>query len=174
MLSIDEVRKRKTRNTRTVTVVLDAEWGERFAQLEARAVELREMGMGAVGGAEWTKLNDELEQMRSEAPEHTIELRLKGISNDRYERILGAHPITPTQRATAKSRGDSPRPWDPDTFPPALLAVCLVDDVGEPWATEAEISELWHDDDAWNTADLVALFDAALEVCLTRPVIPSL
>jgi hypothetical protein len=103
MLSLEEVRKRKTANTRKVTVVLDAEWGAKYAAVEKRVAELIEAGVGNVGGAEWAGLNAELERMRDEAPEHTVDLLVRGISNDRYERLLRAHPITADQRRAQAS-----------------------------------------------------------------------
>jgi hypothetical protein len=153
-----------------VNVVLDAEWGAKYQTLERRVGQLLELGVGNVGGAEWTELNGELERMRSEASEHTVDLLVRGISNDRYERLVRAHPITPEQRADAKRRGENVQPWNPEEFPPALLALCLVDENGERWATEEQMAELWTSD-AWNTADLADLFTAALDVCLTRPVL---
>jgi hypothetical protein len=176
MLSIEEVRRRKTPVTRMVTIVVDGEWGAKYQQLQVQIARLMEMGMDALGSSEWGQLSDELERMSKEAPEHTVELHVKAISNDRYERILRAHPITAEQRAAAKRAGDNnPRPWNPDTFPPALLSACLVDpETGERWAGEADVYELWHDEDnGWSTAELAALFDAAIEVCLTRPVVST-
>lgn len=168
MLSLEEVRKRKQANYRKVTVVLDAEWGAKFQALAKQVGELLEIGVGNVGGDKWEGLNAELEQMRKEAPEHTVDLLVKGISDDRYSRVLRAHPSTAEQRRAAKDAGDPVRPWNTETFPPALLALCLVDEAGQPWATEAELVELMEDDE-WNSAEMLDLFDAALEACLTRP-----
>lgn len=157
MLDLDEIRARKKGNTADVTIVLDPEWGVRFADLQSRAAIV------ASDSDEAVALNVELEALRAEAAEKTATFTFKSISTDRYERLVAVHVPTAEQRADAKRQGGS-LAFNPKTFPPALVAACAV----EPSMTAVQAINLWEDDE-WSKADLEAMFTAALGCCVFRP-----
>lgn len=167
MLSLEEIRARKTPITRTVTLVLDAEWGARLSDLESRAAALQAQPLSATSD-ELDEIINELGQAKAEMAEKTVTFTLRAVSVDRYERIVAAHPPTAEQRRKSKEDGFTPTAWNERTFPPALVAACLVDpETGSEFASYDEVKEWW-EDDSWNISELAELFAAALEVCTTR------
>lgn len=86
----------------------------------------------------------------------------RALSRAAYRALVEAHPPTPDQRLAAQARGEVCE-FDPDTFPPALLAaVCE-----EPAMTVEEARELL---DGWTTGEAALIWGTAVEVCLTGAV----
>jgi hypothetical protein len=157
MLDLAEIRARKKAVTLDVPILVDGEWGARYAEAQDRATK------AIPGTTEYVEAANELEKMRAEAGEHMVTFKVKGISVDRYERLVRAHPPTPEQRAEAKREGRN-LSWSPDTFPAALVAACCV----EPKMSGEDAAALWADDE-WTKADLDELFQTALGACIWRP-----
>jgi len=92
-------------------------------------------------------------------------MTFRGIGRARYDALQERHPPTAEQQLKTKQQlgTDDKLAWNPDTFPPALIAACLV----EPKLTEEEVQRLWISDE-WNQAELATLITTALEVNSTR------
>lgn len=74
----------------------------------------------------------------------------------RFLELIAAHP--PTE--DGKRRGEQ---WNPETFPPALIAECAVDDrTAGQWAAEL-------DSGAWSLGERHELFETALAVNVGEP-----
>ena len=167
-MGYQDLRSRKTARTVEVTIVLNDDWGSKVAQLQADVdrVTREAGGIGPAATAaqrELADLTDELDKLLVEKAENTATFRFKGLSRDRYERLMNAHPPTKDQRARAANLG-IPALWNSDTFPPALVAACLVEP--DDW-TEDDVNAMWHDDN-WNQAELNELFSAAISACVNR------
>jgi hypothetical protein len=163
-----ELRNRKTARTVDVTIVLDDEWGRSVEDMQRRVrqAERDTSGVGPAATAareELDELSADLDKLLVDKDEKTVTFRFKALSRDRYERLLAAHQPSKTQRAQTTAMGGFLQ-WNPDTFPPALIAACLV----EPDDLSDEDVESMFTDDAWNQAELGALFDAALRACINR------
>lgn len=161
MLTFEEAKARKAGTVRKVVFVIDADWAARVAEVEEKATSLFSGASSDVIEA----ATAELDQLREEMPEKTMTFTFRGISRDRYDRLIRAHQPTDKQKAEAKAEGNTPA-WNDDTFPAALIAACS----DTPKMTVEDVKALY-EDDAWNVADLAAMLRAAHDATNTRPVI---
>lgn len=91
-----------------------------------------------------------------------------GIGREAWEQMVDDHQPTDEQQDEHKQEQiDANTPallvtslrWNPDSFPPALIAASCID----PVITLEQAEHLWHDP-AWSASDCRLLFNAALEV----------
>lgn len=101
------------------------------------------------------------ERMRDE--DAVASFTFRSVGRAAYDGLVDDHQPTAAQRAKAKSQGVSEIGWNYETFPQALVALCLV----EPKLSEDEVCALWQSSE-WNQAELNVLLQAAVEVCGTR------
>lgn len=97
-----------------------------------------------------------------------IVVTIRALSRKRWNGLLTVHAPTDEQvteyRALQVARGTplgriQDVPWNKDTFPPALMAACVVD----PPLSEAAAAELWDpENDDWTDAELEEIFGALL------------
>ena len=94
-----------------------------------------------------------------------VEVRFvfEALAPDAYDRLLMDHQPDDEQREVAPLL-----PWDQESFPPALIAACLVD----PSLSHAEVVQLLGSK-ALNHGEAAEIFDAALRVNSRRKVRPS-
>ena len=113
------------------------------------------------------------ELLKKQPLERTVELvaeqggepltvKFRSIGRVAYEALLDAHQPTDEQRAKGRAQKVKVE-WNPDTFPPALIAAAAVD----PVFSLDEATELWESDD-WNGEELLPLFFAAVAVNTSR------
>lgn len=91
-------------------------------------------------------------ELRKQAKAEEVEFVFKGIGRRPYTDMLRAHPPTDEQQRIAADN-DQRMQWNPDTFPPALLAAACVNPTGtdiawwarkyDEWGT-GQISRLWN------------------------------
>lgn len=167
--TFDHLVSRKRPVTKTVSIVLDPELAEEHAEAQ------QARGFASTrAGARPSDTDAQLELFQAEQRLEDIEARLRdedaiadftfrSVGRAAYDGLVNAHQPTASQRAQAKSLGMGEIAWNPDTFPPALVALCLA----EPKLTEEEVCSLWESDD-WNQAELSVLLQAAVEVNGTR------
>lgn len=100
------------------------------------------------------------------SPPTTAVITFQAIGNRAWEALKAAHPPTDEQQGAQRQeqldRGVMPSKiqklrWNPDTFPPALIAASAV----SPKITPDQARRLWVDDKR-NPAELDKLFSAAL------------
>lgn len=77
------------------------------------------------------------------------EFKFQALSRRRYRELIDAHPPK-----------DKTGEWNPDTFPPALIAACSV----EPKLTTEQAERIWSGDN-WSAADSNRLFLVAWNLC---------
>ena len=82
-----------------------------------------------------------------------VEMVFSAISSHELDALQAKHTPSTEQRAKGSS-------FNPDTFPPALVAACSVD----PKITEEEAKEIWASD-AWSMGELAYLFDTVSGLC---------
>jgi len=87
-----------------------------------------------------------------EGQKQEIALTFTSIGSKAYDKLVAKHPATAEQRLDGAT-------YNPDTFCPALIAVCLTD----PEMTESQAKQLWNSD-TWSRGDLMAIFGAAMKV----------
>jgi hypothetical protein len=168
--TFDHLISKKKAVTKTVAIALDPELAEELEEAR-RARDLAQSRANA------RKDDSELQAQLWEAEERyaQAEERMGGddavahftfrsIGRAAFDALVDAHPPTPAQRAKAKSFGvNGEMQWNMDTFPPALVAACLV----EPKLSAEEMLAIWRDD-SWNQVELNDLFLAAVNVNGTR------
>lgn len=144
---------------RTVTVVCSAQAAQAWEDA-SQAVETARLSGATVS----TELVEAAERARVGVEEASVTLRFRSIGRKAYDALVEAHPISDETKAKAESDGQPVPPYEPDTFAPALVAASCV----EPEMTLDQVLEIW---DAWNLAELLDLWAAALEVNTQRRVV---
>ena len=165
---IDHLLSKKKPFTKQVPVVFDPDLGAEFETVR------RDRDVAAIR-AEANPDDSELAFRLLEADQALAAIRqrldeegavvtftFRGIGRAAYGKLADAHPPTAEQRAKGKAM-NMDTPVNSETFPPVLIAACLV----EPPLTAEEVQALW-DDPNWNDAELGALYTAAIEVNGTR------
>ena len=99
--------------------------------------------------------------MLSDEDNATFDIVLQSIGRKRYEALMQEHKPTRQQNAEAQKETGEDAPYNVDTFPIALIAACSV----EPVMTDEQVQQIW---DEWNSAEVMDLFFAALEVTTAR------
>lgn len=97
----------------------------------------------------------------SDESEETVDIVLQSIGRKRYEALMQEHPPTKAQNAEAQKETGEDAPYNLETFPVALVAACAI----EPKMTDEQVQQIWDD---WNSAEVMELFFAALEVTTAR------
>lgn len=159
--------KAKAPLERTVSVVLSDE-AVRAWEVASSAYEGARLAGRVTPELEAGRVTPELEAARDEAraavEAATVTLRFRSIGRRRYDSLVEDHPVSDEGRQRAQDQGAPAPPYDVETFAPALIAASCVD----PVLTVEQVGEIW---DEWNTAELMELWAAALEVCTQRRVV---
>ncbi len=166
---LDHLLSRKKAVTKTVAIALDPELAEELEEARrARDAAVSRANARSTDSEAQAQLW-EAEELYAKAEQRLIDedaiahFTFRGIGRAAYDALVDAHQPTPAHRAKAKSLGMGEIAWNPDTFPPALVAACLV----EPKLTPDEMVALWGDDN-WNQSELNAMLEAAITVNGTR------
>jgi len=109
----------------------------------------------------------EVEALRQGLRDSSIKFVLEAVGRKRYDKILESHPPTAEQLAKAEVDGEASAGFDPETFVYALIDACVVEPESEPGELEAWLRD--DPDEEWSNAEVRDLFNAALEVNLSRP-----
>jgi hypothetical protein len=178
--SFEQARSKHKPTARTIEIIGDSELADQIDEAEQR----RDGAKGrlpfledtAVRNATKRELDDaqvDLDKLLAEAEPITWRFRLRTIGQDRYEKLRLRHPPTTKQRDEAKDAGNASLDHNPETFPAALVAECLVEvtvggETVEPFGCD-ETKQIYDDED-WSPSELVALFEMAKSVNRVRRV----
>lgn len=181
---LDRLAPRKRAAYRDIPIPLDGNDGRDYDAARMRVDAANKAVNAAVGQAAKAAARRELadaEAALEEAFDRVSEgglliCRVRSTSRKIWEDLVSDHPPTAAQRAEAEAAG-VPSPWNPDTFPAALLArtVRLVDRDADGEEVEYELTveqaqELW-DADYMNPAECANLFGEAVQVNQTFRVV---
>lgn len=89
-----------------------------------------------------------------------VEFELQALSAHELDKLQAKHQPTASQKLQGMA-------WNGDTFPPALVAACLVD----PEVSAEEMTEIWTSGE-WSTGELSTLFNAASNLCMEGMDVP--
>jgi len=168
-------KRHKKPNVKSVRIATDAEFAEEYeeakAALDRIEARLRARPEDVVLLAQRDQAWERLEMAEAALKENSTKFTFRALGHKSYEKLVSEHPVTEEHRAEIEAAGGTMDsfPWNPKTFPIALIARSLVDEDDE-FGTEEEIIE-WIDGDEWNSAELNALFTAALEANTSRKVV---
>lgn len=170
VLSYKDLKKRKKPMIRRVPIALDGEMADEFndkvAELSEAEASLQQDPRDPLLRREVAKLKAEVDELREEMGANVAEFVFRSVGRRKYEELVENCPATKKQITDAQKEGVDVPGWNPETFPPTLIAAALV----EPEFTEEEVFEIWESDD-WNQAELVTLFMAAMAVNAERKVV---
>lgn len=169
--TFDHLVGKKKPLQRTIPIVLDPELADEYEiarkdrDLLRTRLELRSDDLEVAARLEQAeKRVAEVEERLTDA-EGVVWVTFRGVGRARYDALVEAHPPSAEQQLKAKQQlgTDEKLMWNPDTFPPALIAMSLV----EPQLTEVQVLKLWTSEE-WNQAELANLLTTAMEVNSTR------
>lgn len=162
--TIADILSKKKGATKTVRVLLDAEIANQIEQLREQIKEASRSSSRADMGMEnpVPGLQKKIDKLIAAAEKNGMfaEFTFKSVGRKRFDDLVREHE---PDEETRKLGGQ----WNPETFAPALLSEACV----EPAMTLEEAKQLW-DSDEWNQAELLELFQAAIEVNIERPNVP--
>lgn len=167
-LTFDHLRSQKKPVTKTVPVVLDPDLADEYETVrrnrDVTAVRAEARPDDSELAFQLLEADQALAAVtaRLEAEEAVVWFTFRGIGRAAYTALAGEHPPTAEQRTKARAQNVDAT-VNTDTFPPVLIAACLVD----PPMTAEQAALIW-DDPNWNDAELGALYGAAIEVNGTR------
>lgn len=155
-----ELLDRRKPNIITVPLVLDGSWGAEVSSLEQRIGALTVLPDSEAKAEALDTVSKRLIDLLNHGEEMVEVFTVRGIPRPAYEALLRDNQPTPQQREDPETKG---LPYNPDTFVPALVYACLI----SPELSEADVTEMFSPESEWNTADLTAIFQAALKACTT-------
>lgn len=151
--------------TKAVRLAFDFELIENFE--EARK-EVKKATIGARANptsqsikAELEEANETLINAEAELKAESIEFKFRAVGRKSYERLISDHPLREENHDIVRREGQDPDtfPFDPESFPIALIAASMVEPEMSP-----EEAEAWLGEDNWSSSEVEALFTAAMEV----------
>lgn len=151
--SKDQILAKKPR-TAQVEIVLD---DDLVLEHDRLLIELEAARRNGHTEEQVAALEKDLANKRAAVDEVTKVLTFRAMGARRYDELVDEHPPTDQQQAEAQERFNRPAPYNPDTFPVALIAASLV----EPELTVEEVERIWNE---WNRDERLALFEAAMDV----------
>lgn len=148
--TIDEIRRLRTPNRRSIELYLDNVLNAEIRELESE-IGIQERVDGRSNETDLAPaMKDKLEELREEAAKALIVFTFEDIGNMPFQDLIGEH------KPTAEQLVDEPElEWNPMTFPPALMARSAV----QPKLTLNDAQALWEE---WSVGDNQALFTTAL------------
>lgn len=165
-MPMDHLKSRKKPVTVRVPIVLDSEIADEYdaAKSEYDAAKLSFEARATDESRErFITAEEALDEVKPRADENTAVFVFRSLGRKPFEDLVELHPPTKDQREKAKKQRDGEINWNPDTFPQALVAAASQ----EPEMSEADAKEIW-DSEAWNSAELLALFYGALDANQSR------
>jgi hypothetical protein len=175
---LDHLRSRKKPVSRRVAIATDSELADALNSAKLRVAQLHEqLKTDPKVSRDVPDAEDEVARLEDEIEPHLAWFVARNMGVGAYEDLQSAHPPTPDQVKENRKKGLD-LSWNPDTFPPALLAACVLyemptEDGGEPTLeplSEDFVKEMW-DSPEWNQAEVMALFQAAIEVHSLRRIV---
>lgn len=190
-MTAEEVLARHSPTSYTQPICLDGDLADARDEARAAVQELEHVlqvgKMVSNTGVDTAELQREygravaqMKKAEQAALPATAIFRFESIGRAAYAELLRAHPPTPSQekdykeKLKARSKPLEPLPYNPETFPPALLSACCV----VPRLSPADADQIWHGRPAvtdpetgvevepaappWSEGECGALFEAAL------------
>lgn len=177
---LDHLRSRKKPVTKTVWIADDSEVAERYQRAEAEMQLARDFSrdhpLSEAALQEYQEKKTAYEEIEADMKQSATAYKLRSIGRKKFEKLQADYPITDENRAKATVENDGKDPgieWDPDAFPPMLIAECIVSPVKfEEDDDEAKAEFIsWITGEEWNLSETSSLFEAAWQVNTIRRVI---
>lgn len=168
--TLDHLRSAKKPVTDQVVIALDSSLADEYATAKQDYEFAKARLQGKPDDVNLQSRYEEAEEkyiaLHDEMEENSAIFTFRSMGRIPYEELVAEHQPTKSQRDEARRLGNGSLTYNPDTFPPALLAASAV----EPPMTETEAKELWNDP-AWNQSELLTLFFCAMGVNQNRRIV---
>lgn len=180
-LTLEALRQKKKPVRKTIVIAGDTEAAElleeaqeevKEAEQSVRLVSMRQNNEEAILQAQ-ARLEAAKSKQRGlliELQPTLIKLVFQAIGPRRWDELVEEHRMSEQRRKDiakeTNTKEEEISVWDPETFPRALIALCLV----EPKLTLDERQQ-WLNDDTWNGAEIQTMFATAMTVCTTRKIV---
>lgn len=171
--TLDHLRSRKKPTSKVVEMVLDPDLADAYneaqskvATLEAQVKALPESSDRAIELVDELKEAEaalEVARQKLEDEEAVVTFTFRSMPPHEYDRLENENRATPDQRKEARKQGTQIPSFNMDTFPQLLISRCSV----EPVLSVDEVESLLKDEN-WNSAEILTLFWACVEVNGTR------
>lgn len=109
-----------------------------------------------------------LQEVMDDTADQRVEFVFQAIGRQEYEGMVQGEEFRPTkeQQRELKERlrylefsPDERLPYNPDTFPPALIHRCMV----SPQSTLEDVNEMWNSDN-WSQGEMVTILSACQQI----------
>lgn len=165
---LDAILAAKKPVTAEVALILDPVYGEELADAR-KALTRAEMAIRQARSdearteaeAKAEEAQADIDRLHKNRAGKVLDFRFAGLNPIEYDRVVQANQPTAQQRAAANKDGKTLM-WNPEAFPAALVATCLV----EPKLSEEDVAAMLSSE-VFNQAEVEALFSAALRACTT-------
>ncbi|SFO59650.1 hypothetical protein [Amycolatopsis rubida] len=131
-MDIDALIAKATLPEEVVPLCLRPDLRKKFERLDAELAAARLGRATLAASAEEKKLADELQALESEIAEHTLQVRLRGLTHEPWMKLVAEHP------PRADTPGDLAMGMNLETFVPALILAEMV----EPEMTVEQFDKL--------------------------------
>jgi hypothetical protein len=165
---MDHLKSKKTPSRKTVYIAGDNELAEEVAALEEEVRRLRlavELRHDTADTARLLPLETKLAEKRKALEDGAIKFVFQSIKRRRYDELINEHP--PTAEQIKEAEADKIEiSFNPETLPQQMIIECMVEPYVGPELDEEQRAELtdWLDSDAWNTQEIMTLYQACLMV----------
>ena len=140
---------------RTVRIPMRADLVDEISVLEQQARRERDLDERENRDPVAPRLAERIRELDDELAASEVAFTFRGIGRRAYQGLIAAHPPTDEQQATARD-GGLVLSYNPDTFPPALLAAACISPQG---ATLADMTDIW---ETWSEGQASQLWTAVL------------
>lgn len=153
--TIAEIMSSKKPVTKVVYIQLDGEVSTRLAELSDELEEAKRFDVLSNSPDTAPAIKAKMDEVREVSKDTLASFTFRSIGRYRYDELVGLPKHQPSKEQKTKDGLN----FNPDTFPPALVAASCI----EPEMSLEEAEAIFADPD-WNGAELQRLFFGALEV----------
>jgi hypothetical protein len=140
---------------RTVRIPMRADLVDEISVLEQQARRERDIDARENRDPVAPRLAERIRELDDQLAASEVAFTFRGIGRRAYQALIAAHPPTDEQQASARDAGVV-LSYNPDTFPPALLAAACILPEG---ATLADMTDIW---ETWSEGQASQLWTAVL------------
>lgn len=164
----DHLASRKKPVRKHVWMAMDSDLAEEESEQRQRVATLKVRAKHRPEDeevqAELVAAEEKLEQLEKKLRADAVKFVFRSLGRRKYDEIINDNQATEEQQAEVrKDDPDAVLEFNPETFPPALVAACIE----SPELSKEEVQKLFDSDD-WNSTELMVLFQTALAANIAR------
>ena len=147
-----DIQARKKAAVVTAWVLLEPGLEQRYEELQEELVKARQYDMKHNERDTAPAIQAQIEEVEGLIADARVPFTFRALGRKAYNDLLAAHKPKGGDKEAARLG------FDPDTFPPALIAASSLD----PMLSIEDADTIWHGDD-WSDAEATMLWNAAFE-----------